>query len=378
MLPLMACMLVTVQQDATTGPSAAQLARIMDGLLAPIRDLEMVCEGSVRFVDEADPARPEKIKRLDKRFQTSFAYRRDGAAYQDIYKRKMQAADAPLEHTTEAFLAGTYTKVGSYSNQKPTRARIVDNGSTGSLIIDGSPLRFLYFWKWERFIKNFHSWSYDCKGWESVDGHRCLHVEFSEFPNLGSAERSFHRIWIDLDRGGHILKEEFVKGSDIWYRVRDVKLKQFTLPGGETVWFPVHGVLESFANGNRFLTTPVLRETYEVVAGSVVFNQGLPDERFSVDWNGSNPKNAELAETRKQFQERQSKAPDPPKLRTDPKGVAENLDRMLDEADKQSRRLDASAPSRRTWNVLTLSQTFMTLLGVGVLVLAVLLKRRVG
>lgn len=59
----------------------SQFEKLMAAGLASIEDVEFICEGSVRFRDDADPDREEKRKRIDLDFQVDFAYRRPSAGY---------------------------------------------------------------------------------------------------------------------------------------------------------------------------------------------------------------------------------------------------------------------------------------------------------
>ncbi len=160
----------------------------------------------------------------------------------------------------------------------------------------------------------------------------------------------------------------------MWYRILNVKLEQFRVGRDQMVWFPVHGEHESFATGDRFLTEPVSRETYDVVRGSLVFNQDLPDARFSLDWDER--KSSELDPWRREFREEQSHAKPKPAPRTDPAGVEQDLNQRLAEADEQARRLEATPPSRRIWNNTTRAQAGIAILSIGALAATILIKRR--
>jgi hypothetical protein len=181
---------------------------------------------------------------------------------------------------------------------------------------------------------------------------------------------------MDLERGGHVLREEYSRGGDLWYRIHDVKLEQFPLKGGEVIWFPMHGEFDSFVNGDRFLDHPVLHESYDIVRGSLVFNQSLPDARFSIEWSGHKSDALSIKGSRQEFQAKQKNAKAEPSARIDPAGVEEDLDRQLAAADAQSRRLEATQPSRAIWNGTTLAQAGIAIISFGALIMTVILKRR--
>ena len=135
-------------------------------------------------------------------------------------------------------------------------------------------------------------------------------------------------------------KKNLLVGENMWYRISNVKLGQFRVGRDQMAWFPVHGELDSFASGDRFLTEPVSRETYDVVRGSLVFNQDLPDARFSLDWDER--KSSSLDPWQQEFREKQSHAKPKPAHRTDPAGVEQDLNRRLAEADEQARCLEGN------------------------------------
>ena len=142
---------------AQAGPpemDAEQLARVIAGLHAPIKDVEMVCEGTVHFLDETDPKYREKTDRYNRQFQTRYAYRAsDGAAFEDIYMRNPKS-DALLR-TTMAVIGGKRTRSAQASDRRPgTVPPGVDNGYAASLYIAGSTQRFIFIWEWLPFIKD--------------------------------------------------------------------------------------------------------------------------------------------------------------------------------------------------------------------------------
>lgn len=369
-------LLVASQPPSNLGPDAEQLARILGGLHEPISDAEMVCEGAIAFVDDTDPKKQEKSNRLNVRFQGNYAYRADGSCYLELFARTSAANS--LLRTTEAVFQNGLTKITWSADQKPVSfVPQPDDGSPASLFHDGSPQRFILLWKWLPFLKNPKIWAYQAEGWDEVDGRRCLKIAFNLYPG-SQAPATISRVWLDLERGGHVLKEEFRRDGELWYRIHNVKLQEFPL-GQKKIWFPVHGEFDSFANGSRFLGHPVLHEVYDVVRGSLVFNQNLPDARFSVEWKGkkADTATASVAAERKEFQERQQRAKPKPTPRTDRAGVDADLDRQLAEADAKAPRVEAAPPSKYFWNAATLAQTVIATLSLGALIAAfVVMKRR--
>jgi hypothetical protein len=99
------------------------------------------------------------------------------------------------------------------------------------------------------------------------------------------------------------------------------------------------GTNYSFIWDGKAQSRPTFRETYTVVTSSIVFNQGLPDKRFSTDWKGPTVETAELKRIREEFE-------NTPPFRSDSAGTQARLDKMLAEADRQSKQLEASSAAK--------------------------------
>lgn len=97
------------------------------------------------------------------------------------------------------------------------------------------------------------------------------------------------------------------------------------------------------------------------MAGSVVLNQGLPDERFSTKWQGEMPRSPESV---KQARRQAAAIPKPKHGRTDPVGVKEELERELVEADRQAEQLEASSAAREEWGWTPILQVGFGMLGI--------------
>ncbi|MFO0952008.1 MAG: hypothetical protein U0835_12825 [Isosphaeraceae bacterium] len=358
------------------GPlDASGFARLLNAAHADIRDVEFVCEGEVRFVDKDDPDATKPL-RIDKIFQSLYAYRAsDGASYFDFFA-KARSPEATLEHRKFAFIGENTNVVMETPETKRSRPRVaVERGGPGSVSYDGTPTRFNLFWYWREFCRAPGASRFLHLGWETVDGHTCDVVETEGAGPEKGNKRTYKKFWIDMKRNGHVLKYEHYGDGDLWLRVHSVQLAEVALPGGKSVWFPARGVFNSFLNGSKFKSTPVIEETYRVVAGSLVLNQSLRDDRFRVDWTDGS-RQPGFAAMKKSFDSTAAQAkPAPPPLRTDPESVAKQQREKLDEADSQARELEASAPSRE-WFGGFLSQLGLGCAGAAVLAAAFYLRRR--
>ena len=186
--------------------------------------------------------------------------------------------------------------------------------------------------------------------------------------------RFFSHYWIDLKRSGHVLKKEFYRGSNLWYRLHSIRLAPVPSGKGQTVWFPLHAEFDSFLRGTESMTTPVFHEVYGVVSGSLVLNQGLGDERFSIDWEGPVAKSKAFDQIARDYRSNPRKSSAVP--RTDPAGVMEDQQKRLAEADRQAEQLDASPRGNRGWPYGRIMQAGLMAMGIGALIFALVLRRR--
>jgi len=347
----------------------------MSPLHDKIQDVELVWEGTVAFVDADDPDKAKKSESRDKTFQSNYAYRgSDGATYLDLFVKPLSPTRPPL-HTLLAILDGKLEKSviepDHGKGRRPVEKNVAFPGSAGVL---GSPERIFDFAKWRRFIRTPAIWSVKLLGWEAIDGHRCAHLEVDDNPGSPIPSRLF--LWVDIERDGHILKQEYHNDNTLWSRIENVQLGEFPLPRGGKVWLPVGGEYSSFLNNTTFKATPVFHEVHHLVRGSVRLNQGLRDERFSIRWGGNKVESPDLKKARGDFLAAAKAAPEIPQERTDPEGVAIKQAERLKLADQQAAQLDASSPSGGDWMGGLLFPIVLGVGGVGVLVAAILLKRR--
>jgi hypothetical protein len=184
-----------------------------------------------------------------------------------------------------------------------------------------------------------------------------------------------HTLWVDLQRGGHILQEEFHQGGNLWHRTHNVTLGSFDSKGSK-IWIPVHGEYDLYLNNRKAMDHPVVHETYDVVQGSVVLNQGLDDERFAIDWTDRSVGSTSLDESRAVFRRLQSQAELAAPVHTDTEGIEKDLDRRLAEADSQAARLVVVPSSQQVWNPITIAQITIAVISIGLLTWLVMMRRR--
>jgi hypothetical protein len=178
---------------------------------------------------------------------------------------------------------------------------------------------------------------FESHGFERVQGRNCLHVEVDTVRGLPPPRTLRSHYWIDMERGGHPIQVEYHQDGQLNSRAT-IELESVQAEDGASVWFPLRGTFESFTLDDRTSGQPFFRQTIQVVPSSLRLNQGLPDTVFALNSKGGVTDTSSLSQARDDFLH----PPPAPRFRTDHRGVQERLDSQLAEADRQSRRLDAS------------------------------------
>ncbi|OJW25885.1 MAG: hypothetical protein BGO49_22005 [Planctomycetales bacterium 71-10] len=343
---------VLLAQATPESIDADQFTRIMSQAYADVRDVSFVYEGEAVYTPrgmtrEAAKANP-KVEGW-KLFQGGYSFRSDGATRLDYYMTSYRHGDEDAFHQILVILNGQQTHLTQYPtrrNEQPT----IRGGGPGTLNRPESPERFVYDWYFQTMIDprttiDARVRNYQFLGWEDVDGHRCLKVQFNEVWGLddSSPDRPVVHFWIDLERGANPLRVEFRHGKGGKMRTFGIELDQVEDGTGGSRWFPVRGRCEYLIDidSSPYLGMPYCVEDYQVVAGTVKFNQSLPDEFFTVDWKGPYVETSELAKTRSTFRK--------PTPRYDPVSIQKRLAETLEKADRQTEAYDAVDPDSQAW-----------------------------
>ena len=364
------CLLGATQADAGDPLDRASLTQLVEHLAAEIQDAEFLYEGQtkqLRLIDFSNCRRPlaaanksMTLEDFSSTFQGRFAFRADNATHLSL-GRQPAKADDPWQKEITCTLASKLSKRRLIPDRGgPINPDTTEPGGILSIMSEGHPLIFFALPRLLIEAKAKDA-TYRFVGWERVDGHRCLVVEF----DLIRAKRPT-RFWVDVERGGHPLKIERESDGALIMRIDQVEIGRFLDEKGKEVWFPTYGRSTSFMRGEGE-GSPMAVNTMGIIDGSLKLNQGLPDERFTLDSGLSAEELAQVAAFAKR-----SNAPQ------------RNADRSADaliaqaQARAQGPALEAGAPTRRPFwirNGLGLS-----LAGAGVLslVAAVVLRRRMG
>lgn len=342
-------------QPAKPEVDADQFIRLLRAARSDLKDVAFIFEGEDRFVGppgllKSDPSR------LDDAFQGTFAYRSDGReslqSYRlPIHKEKVIQRDRKVINGKEC------QEVTDYPDIRKSGKVEKHPVDPWGLLEAGTPERFLFLWVFNA-MEDPGDWGYEYQGWEEVDGHRCLKIQMEEIPGLRPPQKGTLpiRYWIDMDRGGWVLKCEQIRNGRVVSRFSNIKLAQVPTEDGKTLWFPVKGEIESFKWEQDVYSKPIFHESCAVVDGTLRINSGLPDSVFSLEKGSSIAENESLRAVRKQFEST-------PLLRSDPAGVQTRLDADLAEAEKYARQIEASSPARESWSWSGLVRTALVAAG---------------
>jgi hypothetical protein len=324
-----------------------------------ITDVELMYEGSV-LLDKSIMT-PMKTNR-NYHFQGTFAYRKDGVSHIELDIDKTLFGGG---HVTSRYCTNNY-KVFE-SNVDPDNR--IDNpnysakpGGIPSMNKPASYLR-MYFVPLLGFSQHYyHDNTCNVIGWESIDNAKCLHVEFSQ----GSVVDKY---WLDVSRGGNALKYELNVNGITRYVVNNVVLEQVDFPGNDAVWLPIQCTVSTHLNRDlSYSPTPIYNEVYKVLDGSILLNKGLPDSRFTIDWNSTRKPRLVSGASKKSLKRGNSPI--------DIKSIDNDLNSKLSIANEQSEQLSTKDSS--STSLTTLLQVTGIALGTIFLGAAVFLKWRNG
>jgi len=360
---------VTIAADPETEIDRMQLTRILEANWSEIHDLEFVFEGTISPTDRTskpDPLRPGLRTNPDdfnNSYQGTFAWRSDESIHLDNYVQNVNPTRPLSRQITTLFRGGIANRNRVPDHLPPAGPESSSAGGVLSMDRPMSPIRITQYPIILTLIKAF-DWYYYFQKWEDVSGRRLLVFDLSNKPTPRDDKAFVYRFWLDMERGSMPVQVEVFDGPDLRGRVSNIELTSVNTADGKQVWIPVRGKEESFVDFRTYSKSPVFTETYAVLNGTIRVNQGLPDSRFSLDYEAK-PTSGGLVKAKATFDGASAThraKQEPPQKR---------IDRALAEADRQSEQLQASAPSRESWvsrNIIPtaiLAIGSLTLIGVG-------------
>ena len=311
--------------------TANQFLRLIKAAHAPIRDVSFAFEGDNEYLGPSAEDQEDHPQRYDIRFEGRYAFRAlDGATFLEMFYDLPD--NSPGRHSIMTSLKGMSEiinitpDVGSWNTLPIYRSP----GGPSSMHVQYSPAFYVFLWLFQP-IETASDFGYSFLGWEDIDGHRCLKIEFDSHPGYGGRAPT-QNFWLDMERGAHILRHlRTLDGSPI-EDTKNIQLAQFPLPSGEQVWFPVRCEILKYGLEGEYHDEPTFREVNYIVNGTLKFNTNLPDSRFLVD--------KLMVETSLRNKPRRWTPTTEPRVNLDPE---QRLDEQLADAKIQARILDASA-----------------------------------
>ncbi|CAN5901134.1 hypothetical protein BH23PLA1_BH23PLA1_27470 [soil metagenome] len=310
--------------------TAEQFLRLIQAAHAPIRDVSFQFEGNEEFLGPLgrgeDPAQHFFV------FEGRYAYRSsDGATLLELFQER--GDNSPASHSIQTMLKGEAEALKVTPDLKNRRNPPVYRtpGGPGHLHVRYSPAYYVFLWRFD-LLRTAQDFGFKFLGWEEIDGHRCLKIEFDAHPNAAAGGRApVQTYWIDMNRGGHCLRIQRVLDGSVIMVTENIKLNRFRLPTGEEVWFPVRGETLRYNHEGRYLAKPTFKEVNYIVDGTLRLNGNLPDSKFKID-----AKEIDRNLVAEPAARRPATAAD----------LEQQLNEQLAEAESQARLLDASASAR--------------------------------
>ena len=272
------------QAHNNTQITPEQFSRIIAASNELIHDVAFMYEGETKYVGPLNLLRKNTPEKIGSTFQGTYIYRNDGSVLLDSYQRLLDPT-SPLGHCTETLFNSRMERKQWSHRQDGTLIRPVSSaGDVGSLSGPRSPQHF-YFLPYLASLKTFDDSSLKVIGWEPIDDHKCLRIE--HYPiGRDNPDPRFSPItnyWIDIDRGGHVLKATYTRNGRIAGMTDKIELIQVDNRQGSKVWLPVSGTTSSYVWNGTYESSPVHTEHQYVISDTLLLDQGWPDTVFTSD-----------------------------------------------------------------------------------------------
>jgi hypothetical protein len=354
-----------------------QIADLLRQLRAPVRDYECLYEGQeTRFKEPDLTGLPDMIRKATARdpsfhagaattYQGSYACRADSSVHIDVSIKG--TPPKPLRREVLCLFRAKGSK----------RVIIPDEGGVTTPDVAQSAGTIFVKKTFSLLRVDMFPYLLECvlieqlgcvsPGWEDIDGHRCLVIDFPRMDDKKERRVWGERYWVDVARGGCVLKYEWDEEGAVTARLTEVMLSQELARDGELVWIPIAGRLLFYRAGFRAMSKAQSEQTYNVLHGTLKINTGLSDQRFDLNYGVDDRTRASAAVVNK------TKVP---KRRDLPADSESSLKRAVKDSDDPSKRLVATPASAESW----ISRNLMSALllaggGVVLLVSSILIRR---
>ncbi len=333
-----------------------------------IRDVEYVYEGSLRTLQVPDA---DKIPAGNRSanpfapvfFQGRFARRDDGPAHLDLYT--WEGGDLGSPSRVVQSLANDGKRLSQQDFEVgggPIGAIRTEPSWIGSFFRTEYPLYF-YVAPLMIALLQDRDYQYSCRGWETEAGRKCLAIDL-----VNPGGKAIDRFWIDMERQGHVLRYDFLKGGDLIWQSFGIELGEVEAKGGGTVWFPLRGKFVNYSLLGTIYRNPLTEEVSAIVKGTLLINQGLDDSRFRLTYR---PDLADAPLVWKKAAEARAS-----KKINGARRNREEFEQLLSEADRKSPQLQAAPSSTSPWIVRNAGQVGMYALGGALIAAALMVRRR--
>ncbi len=358
-----------------------QLIRLIEGARTSVEDVAFEYEGEQRFPrrEESESQRlgPEGIATT---YSGTYSWRNDGAVRVETYSTDHSAKMSA--HSILSTFAGSIESTIQVDGQKNGQVEIKPHDlmwfqQTG--YYSRICLRDLLMAR----VKS--EWEFRFDGFTDIDGKACLVINFSSppIPDLPGLIRSAETFWVDLERGGHVVRHELRWNDDLVSVLQDVRTERFEAESGREVWLPVYGRFETHVafdmkqKKTYYPKEPVSIETYDMLENTLRLEQGLKDEFFTVKAKPGDLVSDQLKKAKYEFGQYLVRAESERAKPVSDAEIRANLDKMLNDADVMKNELKASSPARSGPDWTTYAPWAVSALALAGLVV-LLVRRRAG
>ena len=313
------------------------------------QDVSFDYEGG-QFIQGADGAAYSLVLS----YTGSFTRRSDGAILVDLYR-----FDKPLGKPSRnivAILNGTTGYSSQLGDEKNSKVSIKRQGP----LEHAGPANFRQIWlaDWVKKLAE-SAYLFEYEGVRKLDGEDCAVARFRlAYDDSTPKEKTVSFVfWIDLNRGGHVVRFEQRQPGENLAELTTVILSRFDRGQGRVAWLPTSGRVENRMIGKDgkpvFLDDPYSYTTYSLLPITLRFDQGFKDDTFSVKVKTGDAVSDEVRKARYEFGQYMVRTKASTKRPTDA-DIKANLERMLKDSAVMANELKASSPSRDGPGVLSL------------------------
>lgn len=284
--------------------SDGELLQAIDALQAPLQDFYCEYEGE-RIEDKQSLGNDSGVSH---RFAGIFRYKAKDSYINDIFDDTLPTRRNPERSLGARVILsnGTETQPG-FSRTKRTSSKPFTRHATSSDFLETGSCGRIFLVRSLRELLKYDKKLLVDEGTEEVDGVSCRRFAFVMGQKPYSIETGLvERFWIDMGRGGHVLKQERWSRGQLRSTTSEIVLEGFEIQG-KTVWVPISGTA-------RILHDDEVsgEEHYRVLKETIRINQGIRDTQFST-WSAmGTPISDHLRRVVSEYRQEQRQKPPPP------------------------------------------------------------------